>query len=176
MVNHYTLETNLLTVSDDGTQQNTAYERLKCWMYRIANDSILIHDQDPQLVAFAATGSRLLTLPDEPVDQNLGIMLYLKLNAIMENRMVITDVEIWSTQGDEASYLHSVGENIGNYFSQDGWWVDAKPTWTTVKGREQGKVVSLDRPPEWTDFNLGWEYDDARNATVITAFPKDENK
>jgi hypothetical protein len=34
-------------------------------------------------------GINVTTLPEEPVDQIIGMMLYYKLNAIMEGRMIV---------------------------------------------------------------------------------------
>lgn len=179
MVNHHTVDLKLLTVSDSNDEQNTAYERMKYWVHHVLDDSILIGQEDPDLDKWLATNSRLLVLPDDPCDQIVGIMLYLKLNAIMENRMVVTDTEIWSNQGDQMSYLHTVGENIGPNLGQDGWWVDPRPVWSTVKAKDQGKVINLDRATEWKDFNLGWQSQDEskKNDSVVFAdFGKNEDQ
>lgn len=175
MANHYTVEIGMLTVSSDNAEQNTAYERAKFWIYNVLGDSILINHQDPKVAAYESTGARLMIFPDEPVDQNVGIMLYLKLNSIMENRMVVTDIEICSSQGDEASYLHQVGESLGMYFSQDGWWTDSRPICAPIRERSQDKVVTLDRIVEWSDHGLTWNTQDQRSA-VIAPFPRNEDQ
>lgn len=178
MVNHYNVEFCLLTISDSHLQQNIAYERMKYCMHRVFDDSLFIADNDKMLKNYLDTGARCLVLPDEPVDQIIGIMLYLKLNAIMESRMVVTDVEIWSTQGDSTSYLHSSGENVGLALSNDGWWADSRPVWSATRPKDDGKVISLDRAAEWQDFGLGWETDESeRHGNVLMAkFGPDENK
>lgn len=178
MVNHFNVELNLVTVSGDNAEQNTAYERMKYWIFRVMDDSILIENDSSKLQQYLDTGARLLVLPDEPVDQIVGIMLYLKLNAIMENRMVVTDVEIWSTQGDSMSYIHSHGENVGTGLAQNGWWVDPKPTWHAGRPRGDGKIVSLDRMAEWKDFGLDWnqDQDEAKESVVFANFARDEDQ
>ena len=177
MVNHYHVVLDLLTVSIDHIEQNIAYDRMKYWVYHVLDDAILIHVDDPKLAEYQKLDCRLLVLPDEPVDQNIGIMLYLKLNAIMENRMVVTDIEVSSRQGDNASYLHSVGENLGQYFSKDGWWSDSRPLWTHARIDRTDKIVSLERSPEWIEHELAWgDPSTNKRDAVITAFPKDENK
>lgn len=178
MINHHNADLKILTVSDSNDEQNTAYERMKYWIHHVLDDSIMISAQDPAIDAWLATPSRLLILPDDPCDQIVGIMLYLKLNAIMENRMVVTDTEIWSTQGDQMSYLHTAGENVGPNLGQDGWWVDARPNWSIDRPRDQGKVISLDRVPEWKDFNLHWESADSpkSDSVVFADFGRNEDK
>lgn len=176
-VNHYEADIDLMTVTSDHNEQNIAYERMKSWVYQVLNDSILISENDPSLPRFQATGARIIILPEPPVDQILGIMLYLKLNSIMQNRMVVTDVTVKSSQGDDMCYLHSVGESFGENLVNDGWWSDPRPTWTDARPRGKEKVVALDRFPEWKDYGLEWDNGDAKGQNVVFAkFNKNENQ
>lgn len=178
LVNHWNLNLDLVTVSDDGDQHNIAYERMKYWVGRVLDDSILIGHQDPALEDAHRLKGRVIVLPDEPVDQIVGIMLYLKLNAIMENRIVVAATEIWSTQGDQTSYIHTAGENLGPDLGQDGWWSDPRPVYSNSRPRDTGTVVSLDRPTEWKDHGLGWDLTNAdRSGNVVVAqFPRNEDQ
>lgn len=154
LVNHYEISANILTVTTSSDEQNTAYERTRLWVDHTLENSILI-SQDSDLLARYSEGCRLLVFPEEPVDQLVGIMMYLKLNSIMQNRMVVTDLEISSSQGDYMKYIHSHGEALGP-LSEDGWWSDCRPIWATPGRSGDGKVVNLDRGPEWKDFDLDW--------------------
>jgi hypothetical protein len=177
-VNQYDVILNMLTVSSDHEQQNIAYDRMKVWINRFMDDSIMIHDQSEELDLFRKINGRVMVLPEEPVDQVVGIMLYLKLNAVMQNRIVVTDVEVSSKQGDHTSYIHSHGEALGA-LSTDGWWVDPRPTWYQQHVlNEDVKVVTLDRVPEWKDFDLDWEDNDRsdRDSVVFADFNRDEKK
>jgi len=176
--NQYIIDLDLLTVSDDADQQNTAYDRMKFWMHAVFEDSILISEHSERLAAWGDTGCRVLALPEEPVDQIIGIMLYLKLNSIMENRMVVTGVEISSAQGDNTVYVHSHGEALG-VLANSGWWTDSRPCWILPQSnRDHGKIVTLDRTPEWADHELDWEHGDHdRQDTVVFAdFRRDADK
>jgi len=178
LVNHWNVNLDLVTVSDDGGDHNIAYERMKYWIGRVLDDSILIGHTDPALEDVSRLNGRVIVLPDEPVDQIVGIMLYLKLNAIMENRIVVAATEIWSTQGDQTSYIHTAGENLGPDLGQDGWWSDPRPIWSTSRSRGTGRVVSLDRAAEWKDHGLGWESNepDASGNVVVAQFPRNEDQ
>lgn len=178
MVNHHNVELNLLTVSDSNNEQNIAYERMKYWIQHVMDDCILISSSDPALDDYSRIKGRMLVLPDDPVDQIVGIMLYLKLNAIMENRLVVTDTEIWSTQGDHTSYMHSVGENLGDALGQDGWWSDPRPIWSIIRPKEDGKIVNLDRTADWKDYGLGWDSSEKYqpDSVVFAKFDRDENQ
>lgn len=177
-VNTYSVTLKLLTVSTDSDAQNIAYERMKYWIYRVLQDSVLIDLFSDRLPAYQETGQRLLILPEEPVDQIIGIMLYLKLNSIMENRMVVTRVEISSTAGDNMVYSHYAGEELGP-MKIDGWWSDPKPIWGTAKKpRGNNKVIELGRMPEWGDLDLDWNSPgEKENSTVVFAdFNKNDDK
>lgn len=178
MVNHFNCELDLLTVSESAGEQNTAYERMKYYMHHVLDDSILIASDDPTLDKYLDTGARVIVLPDEPVDQIVGIMLYLKLNAVMENRLVVSRTETWSTQGDQTSYIHVGGENVGPNLGTDGWWADARPTWSAVRSRADDKVVNLERTPEWKDLGLAWDTpdDDGNHRVIFARFEKNENQ
>ena len=178
LVNHWNVNLDLITISDDSDQHNIAYERMKYWIGRVLDDSILVSHDDPALEDVHRINGRTIVLPDEPVDQIVGIMLYLKLNAIMENRMVVAATEIWSTQGDQTSYIHTAGENLGPNLGRDGWWSDPRPIYSMNKPNRSGNVVSLDRSSEWKDFGLGWnDNDDTKSDTVVVAqFPRNENQ
>lgn len=177
-INHYTATVNIITVSDDTDQQNIAYERIKLWVNRVLDSSILIDQDDPALKIWQSTGARVIALPEEPVDQIIGIMLYLKLNSIMENRMVISDVEISSTVGDHTGYLHNYNESVGQDLIQPGWWLDSRPLWHLENSRKsRGKVVNLDRIPEWSDYGLEWEDSiDKKDTVVFANFNKDADQ
>lgn len=177
LVNHCTAEISLITVSPSNEEQNIAYERMKFFFDHVLDNSILINEYSPLLETYQKIGAKLVIFPDEPVDQLVGMMLYLKLNAIMENRVVVTDVEIWSKIGDAVSYLHSAGESV-NPLSHDGWWVDRRPLYAPTQEKAvKDKIVNLDRPNEWKDYDLDWNNDqDSGNSVVFAKFGQDEEK
>jgi hypothetical protein len=169
----------MLTVTEDHHEQNVAYERVKYITHHVFEDAIMISRDHDKLSLYQQTNARVIVLPDEPVDQIMGIMLYLKFNAVMENRMVVTDVEISSVQGDNMGYLHSHGENLSTGLSQDGWWVDAGPTWYDMPvTHTRDKVVSLNTRPEWADHGLSWTdaTDKGSNSVVFADFGRNANK
>lgn len=178
LINEYACSIELLTVTEDHHEQNVAYDRIKGWITNVLDGSIIIDADHPNLSTWQATGARIMSLPEEPVDQIIGILLYLKLNAMMENRMVVTAVELSSTQGDGMWYRHDAGENIGVHFAYDGWWVDPRPNWSGAVLKKHGKIVDLSRQPEWSDFRLEWAQEDQEkhDSVVFANFRRDEDK
>lgn len=164
--NNYQVIVDMTTQTDDSFQQNIAYERLKYTISNVLQDSIMISSDSDRLKLWKNTGANLIELPHEPVDQLVGMMLFCKLNAIMENRILINDLEITSTHGDEMVYLHSENESVGP-FASDGWWNDSRPKFSSpISGRKE-KVVSIERSPDWKHIGLDWAQPEPPNDPVI---------
>lgn len=176
-INNYTATVKLVTNTDDHEQQNIAYERMKFWSQNILADSVLIKDDNDRIEQWLATGAKVIALPDEPVDQIIGLLLFTKLNAVCENRLIITDVEIMSSCGDGMQYLHNFDECVGP-FAAPGWWQDFRPVWSqNKKTSKNSKIVNLARAPDWKDLDLEWESKtDTSTSVVFADFNKDAKK
>lgn len=176
-INHYAADISMLTLSGDSVEQNIAYERIETWISDVLNGSVMIDSSDPLMETWQETGARLLALPTQPVDQIVGIMLYCKLNAITQDRLTITGVNLSSSLGDDMVYLHSYDESIGP-FQEEGWWTDTRPSWSQEKRQNTGKVIRLDRLPEWNDYNLDWKesINAETDGVVFAKFSRDETK
>ena len=177
-INVYDVTLHMTTVSMSPEHQNIAYDRISYWIDEVLQDSVLIGSDSAVLDAYRATGQRLIVFPHDPVDQIVGTMLYLKLNAITEDRLAITGVELASSYGDDVVYLHCAGEEVGP-LAGTGWWTDTRPFWSDTKKRKAvNKVISMDRMPEWSELGLAWEEpaDQQDNTVVFADFPKNENK
>lgn len=124
--------------------------------------------------SLASTRKRFFRL----ADQLVSTMLYLKLNAICEDRLVATKIELSSKYGEEITYLHYAGEDVGP-FEKSGWWNDCRPFWLDAKKKKTlSKVISMERMPEWSDLELSWQDPNSKDSsTVVFAdFPKNDNK
>jgi transcriptional regulator CtsR len=91
-INQYMMTVSMVTNTNDHREQNVAYERVKYWIHNVLDHSVLIQQDSELLPAFLATGQRVITVSEAPVDQIIGIMLYSKLNAIDEERLIVVDV------------------------------------------------------------------------------------
>jgi len=178
-VNRYTLTVSMTTQTSDVDMHNIAYERIKYWINYVLHNSVLISESDPTLEKWLATEQRILILPDQPVDQLVGIMLYLKLTAIIEQQFLISEVEISSDDGDEMIYLHGADESLGP-MDANGWWNDPKPNWITNprKKSSTGKVIKLTRIPEWKELELDFvmNNDNVDCEILVGNFIKDDKK
>jgi hypothetical protein len=161
MMTNYTLALNFLTQALDPQDQNIALERVKYFLLNELHSTVFINQAEVERAeAFAEVGLNVTTLPEEPVDQVVSIMLYYKLNAIMEGRMKITELVMSSEAGDSIEYFHSETEQ-SNLFPETGWWHDASLCHSNIEldddeGAEND--ASIDTNTEWEDQELSWAH------------------
>ena len=180
IMNNYLVRVYMTTNSSDAASQNTAYERLKHFVYSEMASTIFINRNNEALCQhLAAAGIKLTTLPAEPVDQILGMMLYLKLNAIMEQRIIINEIEISSELGEHMIYLHAADERLGP-FEDAGWWYDADLIHFDLALIDSDKVVAMHRAGAWRELGLAWPDQeptpDSDNRVVFAEFKRDDPK
>jgi hypothetical protein len=176
-LNSYTASLCLITTTEDKQQLNTAMERLKCFVYTILKDTIFVdqeHNEHAKLMNLL--GMNVTTLPAEPVDQIIGMMLYCKLNAVMEGRLVVTSVDISSALGEGVWYQHEEEENIGP-FKNSGWWDHPGITNQNIEFEDENKKIVKVLSDSWADYELNWPEINTPtgNIVVYANFGKNEN-
>jgi hypothetical protein len=178
-MNNYVARINLYTNSTDPVSQNTAFERLKYFVYYELDSSILLDQgQSEQGSQFVSSGLRITTMPGAPFDQLVGIMLYYKLNAIMEQRLVITDVEISSSMGENLVYLHDEDEDTTDIVKPN-WWTTTDLLHSDSDPAPSGKVVAINRVKTWRELELDWPVDvtvDPGNIVVFADFKRNDTE
>jgi len=163
-MNNYKIRLWMMTTTTDSESHNIAFERIKYFIGESLDSGVFINkDNQEQCKLLAAAGVKIITLPEEPVDQLVGIMLYCKLNAICEDRMIIGEVEVRSELGGEVTYMHGEDEPIGPY-DQAGWWNDANLVHYHSKITETENIVSLSTIASWRELDLHWPEDEIDNS------------
>lgn len=163
-MNNYKIRLWMMTTTTDSESHNIAFERIKYFIGQSLDSGVFINkDNEEQCKLLASAGVKIITLPEEPVDQLVGIMLYCKLNAICEDRMVIGEVEVRSELGGEVTYMHGEDEPIGPY-DQAGWWNDANLIHYHSKITETENIVSLSTIASWRELDLHWPEDEIDNS------------
>jgi hypothetical protein len=180
-MNNYTLRVLMATVSEDPDDQTTAFQRLKYFIYTCMESSIFIDAAETeQCNRYVQAGLRITTMPGAPVDQLIGIMLYHKLNAVMENRIIVFETELSSAVGEYMVYLHSEEETTVGYV-QPEWWHTADLTHNEIALVSSDNVVAIPQATAWGELDMAWVDDVAGdksgNVVVFADFKKpDETK
>lgn len=181
IMNYYSVRLWLNTNTLDNENHNTAFERLKHFVNILENGIFVSVDDSTAIQNYLQAGIRVTTLPGMPVDQLIGIMLFYKLNAIMEDRISVLETEISSNLSEGITYMHCEQENID---------IDIPPWWTTpdlvhcdTVPSDGENIVSLNKSTAWRDLDLAWpeDTDGAESATsdntvVFANFAKDKDE
>jgi hypothetical protein len=180
-MNNYTLRVLMATVSEDPDDQTTAFERLKYFIYTCIESTVFIDAAETeQCHQYVQAGLNITTMPGAPVDQLIGIMLYHKLNAVMENRMIVFETELSSAVGEYMVYLHSEEEHTVGYV-QPEWWDTADLIHNEFALDNLDNVVAIPQATAWRELELAWADDaagnESGNVVVFADFKKpDEAK
>ncbi len=155
--NHYEFDVTFTIETDSIEEQNIALERIKFYLEFCLQNSVFVHDMDSEAIEkLTGAGLKVCTLPEEPYDQIIGIMLLHKMNAMTEGRIVATDIAITSHMSDGVTCFYEIEDNNGP-FALRGWWYDVAPTINGIKPKNK-KVVKLAKPVvDWEEFELEWE-------------------
>lgn len=177
-MNSYSVSMNLLTASIDPLVTNIAMDRLKYFVYGILDSTVFINSEyKEQAEMLALLGINVTTLPEEPVDQIIGMMLYYKLNSIMEGNMVVTALDISSQLGDSVWYQHDEEDSAGP-FAKNGWWNSSGLQHDTIDLEPvEDKVVKVINKG-WHELGLEWPESNtpaASNVVVFGNFGRNEN-
>lgn len=175
--NLYSIGLGLISNSEDNYHTNIAMGRIRVYINEVLRSGVFM---DQKLVEereqLNAVGFKTIPLPEQPFDQSVAIMLYCKLNAICEDKMIITDITVSSTEGDDVRY-HFDQEDPFGPFSEDGWWNDPDPSWSDHSAENpSGKVLKMDRKLTWNDLGLDWEQpsEEGTGNVVVGDFGKKE--
>lgn len=179
-MNNYNLRLWMTTNTENPTDHNISFERIKYFIYNHIDSTIFINSElSDQCDLFLAVGLNVTTIPGDPVDQLIGIMLYYKLNAIMENRMVIVETELGSAFGENMVYLHSEHENTLG-FDYPVWWTTADLTHCDFEPAGVDNVVAIAQPTAWRELDLAWSDepndDTAGNVVVFANFKNNDTE
>jgi hypothetical protein len=152
-MNQYTIKLWMVTQTISAEEQNIAFRRAKQFIYGQLENTIFINANDPKCAEFVQAGLDITTLPGDPADQLIGIMLFHKLNAIMEDRIRLLEVEI--SAGDAVIYLH--GENeTSEELIQPSWWMSADLTHNDFVLANSENILSIPQSTSWRDLDLSW--------------------
>ena len=155
-LNEYTLKIYMMTNTENPDDHNIALNRVKHFVYNELESCIFINENEiDQCNKLVDAGLNITTMPGDPVDQLIGIMLYSKLSAITEDRLLIVEIECSSILGDGIVYLHGDNENV-NDITIPTWWTSCDLVHCNSDLINTDKVVSMHKGSIWRDLDLSW--------------------
>jgi hypothetical protein len=181
IMNNYNVTFKMLTVSTDHENQNVALDRLRYMADQCFTDTVFVYrDHEEQIERLRAAGISVTVLPEEPVDQIIGMMLFAKMNAIMEDQIRVKTVLISSKVGDDVIYEHNDTEDV-TPFDAEGWWLDPEPIHDVPENNiESESVFVMPVGKLWRELGLEWNTVSiditAENILVFAEFKNDKDK
>jgi hypothetical protein len=180
-MNNYNLRLWMTTNDTDSESQNVAFERIKYFVYHILDSTIMINSEhQEECQRYALAGLRITTMPGEPVDQLIGLMLYHKLNAIMEGHIIVDETEISSVMGEHITYLHCDQENVTDLKYWPDWWSTSDLVHWDAGALGSDRVLALPQANHWRELDLAWpetieEPVETGNTIVFADFKKSDD-
>lgn len=156
-VNQYLIDATFTVDTSSISEQNIAMERIKFFLHECLQHSVFVNQTDDKAIEkYSNAGMTVSTLPEDPYDQIIGIMLLTKLNSITEGRLTIIDLSIESSMSDGVSCCMSDDESLGPFYEK-GWWNDSTQQVNNIPNKNK-KIVKLSKSKtEWQDVYLDWE-------------------
>ena len=174
LLNRYTVRCEMVTGTKNNVEQNIALERLKYTLFHQMQNSVFISEKEKSSIKrLEAAGIRAIPLPEQPVDQIIGMMLYCKLDAVMEGRIVMSQLRISSELGENIWYSQNETESVGP-FGNKGWWNNPEPVCSD--SRPNGKVVSINQTTTWQALDLHWTVGNQEKENIVLPFRKDDKE
>ena len=143
----------MITQTTSETEQNIAFRRMKHFVYYELDSTVFIDSAEQEkCVELTHAGINITPLPGAASDQLIGIMLFHKLNAIMEGRIAVVEIEI--SAGDGVVYLHGENETSDD-IDQPVWWATTDLAHSDLVSNTEN-IVSMRPATTWRDLDLAW--------------------
>jgi hypothetical protein len=99
---------------------------------------------------------KVCTIPEEPYDQIIGLILMNKCNAIMENKIVMTDI-VFGSKLSNLIKFELAAETAQAEFNGNHWW-NLPTLCTETKKTKKDKIVNLHdhKSDDWAELELTW--------------------
>ena len=159
-INSYDLMLSFLVETDCLKEHHIAMSRLEHFIKDIMSNVVFVHrDEVDAIESYEAAGIRVCELPEHPLDQVVAIILLLKMNAIMESRMKITDVTIGSLLGEGVRYpiVSELAESADMVAGNHWWHKPDKHVYDKDIEFNTDNVVKLFFDDDWVDMGLSWK-------------------
>jgi hypothetical protein len=156
IVNNFSVNLQLITQSSDPADHSICMGRIRTVFDALEHSMLINEHHTDKIKDLINCGFCVTAFPQEPIDQIVGIVLFEKLNAVLEGRMRVTDLDICSDLGDNIWFMHSEHEKI-SAIPDSGWWTESTPDCNVSEPTAtEKKVVKLRKQSSWANFDLGW--------------------
>jgi hypothetical protein len=162
--NHFFVELQMITNTESSKFQNVAFERMKCIITSMFNNSIFMSASNSNFESLINLfPGKMVLFPDEAFDQIVGLAIFCKINAVMENLLICSRIRISSTFGDNVWYEYAAGDELGPFALAKSsakkkkytpWWHKSNTLLFDVEDKESEEEYLT-----WDDLELNFVED-----------------
>jgi hypothetical protein len=142
---------------------------MKYFIYEVLDSAVFVAENETDAIKKYHTADlKVCTLPEEPYDQIITILLFHKLNAICEGKLVLTHIQLNSMLSDEVGFLFDCEEADQCRPFKSGWWVENSVSIADKKIlNKKEKIVKLVKKSDWASLGLDWKEKEFSNAEIL---------
>jgi len=170
LMNTYTLSLSMLVATSSIREQNVAMDRITCFLVECLESCVFVKSSEKKVIdKYVAAGLKVSTLPEEPYDQIISMLLLIKLNAITEKRLIITDARLTSKLSDGVSFCYD-NEDVYGPFEEMGWWHESGTAISDLHKTQnkKDKIVKLvNKTNDWTEYSLQWQEKSTKASEIV---------
>jgi hypothetical protein len=151
-------------------EQNIAMDRISYFLNECLNNSVFVEYGDKKAIEkYLQADIKVCTLPEEPYDQIITILLLLKLNAITEGKLHVNNISLRSGLSDDVKFIYDVDTASNHPFSNKAWWTECTTTMADLtKSTKKDKIVKLIKQHcDWSSVGLDWEQKEYKTTEII---------
>lgn len=175
LINAYEFTLQIEVITDSIHEQNVSMDRLKYFVYEVLENSVFVFDTEAEVIKkYEAAELKVCSIPDEPYDQIVALLLLLKTNAICEGRLKVTDITLTSKLSDDVKFKETYATAI-HTFENSGWWHEPGPTLINEgkKKPAKEKVVKI-KNNEWAETGLVWKEKKEKSKEILFSIDSDK--
>lgn len=156
LMNSYNMTLYMDILTDNDKDQLTAVERILYFLQNYVEHCVFVNKENKaQITLFEKAGLAALTLPEDPYDQIVGLILLRKFNAITEGKINVSEIKFSSKLSADIRF-HNVDEEAED-FSEKEWYNDPRPTTKLHNKKQKEKVVKFTDLDDWNTVGLIWK-------------------
>lgn len=158
MLNMYTMTLYIDILTDNDREQLTAMERVFYFLTNYVENSVFINKKEKKQIAlYEKAGLKVLTLPEDPFDQIVGLILLRKFNSITEGRIHVSEIKFGSKLSADIRF-HNYDEESDEFDDETAWYNEsALNVGSIIKKTKKEKVVKFNDIEDWSKIGLVWK-------------------
>lgn len=169
LINNFDISLVLNVETDSVHEQNVAMDRIKYFINERLENSVFVQETETRIIEkYIAAGLKVCTLPEEPYDQIITIVILNKLNAICEGKLVVTSIHLNSILSDNVGFIYDIDDIRHLVPYKNGWWVENSNNISNKISSKKEKIVRLVKNNDWTSLGLDWVNKDNRSEIIFT--------